>query len=146
MFRCKSYTQMMKSWQDLMWGLSYKLCVYILNDMPVSCQGLTIWPLFQKFTSRTKHAAILLHWFKTEASLPDLKSYVSLQCEQWLWLNWSSWWNRRFNTLRPRQNCRHFTNDISNAFSLMKIYEFCLRFYLNLFLRFQLTIFQHWFR
>ena len=34
----------------------------------------------------------------------------------------------------------------SNTFSLMKIYEFRLKFHWSLFLRFQLTIFQHWFR
>ena len=34
----------------------------------------------------------------------------------------------------------------SNAFSWMKMYEFHLRFHWNLFLRFELTIFQHWFR
>ena len=35
---------------------------------------------------------------------------------------------------------------ISNAFSWMKMYEFHLKFHWSLFLRFQLTIFQHWFR
>ena len=34
----------------------------------------------------------------------------------------------------------------SNAFSWMKMYEFWLRFHLSLFLRVQLTIFQHWFK
>ena len=34
----------------------------------------------------------------------------------------------------------------SNAFSLMKMYEFQLKFHLSLFLRVQLIIFQHWFR
>ena len=34
----------------------------------------------------------------------------------------------------------------SNAFSWMKMYEFRLRFHYTLFLRFQLTIFQHWCR
>ena len=34
----------------------------------------------------------------------------------------------------------------SNAFSWMKMYEFRLWFHWNLFLMFQLTIFQHWFR
>ena len=34
----------------------------------------------------------------------------------------------------------------SNAFSWMKMYKFCLRFHWSLFLRFELTIFQHWFR
>ena len=34
----------------------------------------------------------------------------------------------------------------SNAFSWMKMYEFRLRFHWSLFLRFQLTVFQYWFR
>ena len=34
----------------------------------------------------------------------------------------------------------------SNAFSWMKRHEFHLRFHWSLFLRFELTIFQHWFR
>ena len=34
----------------------------------------------------------------------------------------------------------------SNAFPWMKIYEFRLKFHWSLFLRIQLTIFQHWFR
>ena len=46
----------------------------------------------------------------------------------------------------PRQNGRHFPDYIfKNAFSWMKMYGFRLRFHLSLFLRFQLTIFQHWF-
>ena len=35
---------------------------------------------------------------------------------------------------------------LSDAFSWMKMYECWLKFHWNLFLRFQLTIFQHWFR
>ena len=34
----------------------------------------------------------------------------------------------------------------SNAFSWMKMFEYRLKFHWNLFLRIQLTIFQHWFR
>ena len=34
----------------------------------------------------------------------------------------------------------------SNAFSWMKMFEFRLKFHWSLFLRFQSTIFQHWFR
>ena len=34
----------------------------------------------------------------------------------------------------------------SNAFSRMKMNKFCLGFHWSLFLRFELTIFQHWFR
>ena len=50
------------------------------------------------------------------------------------------------NTLRPRQNGRHFPDEIFKGFSWMKMNEFRLRFHWNLFLRFSLTIFQHWFR
>ena len=35
---------------------------------------------------------------------------------------------------------------LSNPFSWTKIFEFRLKFHWSLFLRFQLTIFQHWFR
>ena len=34
----------------------------------------------------------------------------------------------------------------SNAFSLIRMYEFCLQFHCSLFLGVQLTMFQHWFR
>ena len=34
----------------------------------------------------------------------------------------------------------------SNAFSWMKMFEFCLRFQWNLFLRFEIPIFHHWYR
>ena len=53
------------------------------------------------------------------------------------------------NTLRPRQNCRHFADDMLKSIFLndwMKMYEFCVRFHWNLFLRFEFTIFQLWFR
>ena len=39
-----------------------------------------------------------------------------------------------------------FQTTFSTAFCWMKMYEFRLRFHWNLFLRIQLTIFQHWFR
>ena len=50
------------------------------------------------------------------------------------------------NTLRPRQMAAIFQMTFSNAFSWMKMFEFRLKFHGSLFLRFQLTIFQHWFR
>ena len=39
-----------------------------------------------------------------------------------------------------------FQTTVSNGFSLMKMYEFRLKFHWSLFPRVQLTIFQHWFR
>ena len=54
------------------------------------------------------------------------------------------------NTLRRRQKNNKIAaisvTTFSNVFSWMKMYEFCLRFHQSLFLRFELTIFQHWFR
>ena len=40
----------------------------------------------------------------------------------------------------------HFPDDTFKRISWMKMQEFCLRFHWSLFLRFELTIFQHWFR
>ena len=51
-----------------------------------------------------------------------------------------------FNTLRPVRNRGHFTDDILDAFSWMKMNEFRLKFHWSLFLRVQLIIFHHWFR
>ena len=50
------------------------------------------------------------------------------------------------NTFRPRQMDAISQTTFSNAFSWMKMFEFRLKFHWSLFLRFQLTIFQHWFR
>ena len=50
------------------------------------------------------------------------------------------------NTLRPRRNGRHLQSTFSNVFSRMKMYEFRLKCHWSLFLRVQLTKFQHWFR
>ena len=50
------------------------------------------------------------------------------------------------NTLRPRQMDAISQTTFSNAFSWMKMHEFRFRFHWSLFLRFELTIFQHWFR
>ena len=47
---------------------------------------------------------------------------------------------------RPRQNGRHFADDILSTFSGMKMYDFQLKFHWQLFPRVQSMIFQHWFR
>ena len=58
---------------------------------------------------------------------------------------WSSIY-QGLNTLRPRRNGQHVADAISNVFSSKKVFEFRLKFPWSLFLRVQLTIFQHWFR
>ena len=45
-----------------------------------------------------------------------------------------------------KQNGRHFSDDIYQPFSWMKMLEVLLKFHWSLFLRVKLTIFQHWFR
>ena len=52
----------------------------------------------------------------------------------------------RINTLRPRQSGRHFADDIFKCIFGMNMYEFRLRFHHCLFLKFELTVFQHWLR
>ena len=54
--------------------------------------------------------------------------------------------NLFLSTLRPRQNGRHFANNIFKCNFLMKMFEFQLRFQWSLFPRVKLTIFHHWFR
>ena len=50
------------------------------------------------------------------------------------------------NTLRPRQNGRHFPDDIFKRIFLNEKVWTPIKFHWNLFLRVQLTISQHWFR
>ena len=64
----------------------------------------------------------------------------------------------RFQPPGPRRNIKtvypwygdshvkHFPDDIFKRISWMKMFEFPSQFHWNLFLRVQLTIFQHWFR
>ena len=51
----------------------------------------------------------------------------------------------KLNTLRPRQNGRHISDDTFKPISWMNVFEFRLKFHLSLFLSVLLTIFQHWF-
>ena len=53
---------------------------------------------------------------------------------------------RSFNTLRPRQNGRHFTDDIFNCIFLNEMVWISIKISLKLVPGVQLTVFQHWFR
>ena len=55
------------------------------------------------------------------------------------WPTWLTHWGRDKMAVI-------FQTTLSNAFSWMKMYEVYLRFHWSLFLRFELTISQHWFR
>ena len=50
------------------------------------------------------------------------------------------------NTLKPRKNGRHFADDIFKCIFLNENVWIPIKISLSLFLRVQLTIFQHWFR
>ena len=50
------------------------------------------------------------------------------------------------NTLRPRQNGRHSADDIFKCIFLNENVWIPIKIHWNLFLRVELTIFQHWFR
>ena len=62
----------------------------------------------------------------------------SFQYEDPLWVHLTHWGRDKMATVSQ--------TTLSNAFSWMKMLEFRLRFHWSLFLRVQLTIFQHWFR
>ena len=59
-----------------------------------------------------------------------------------VWLSGSPW----VNTLRPRQNGRHFADDIFICIFVDENVWILVKISLNLFPRVQLTIFQPWFR
>ena len=50
------------------------------------------------------------------------------------------------NTLRPRQECRHFSDDIFKGISWMKACKLRITFHWSVFPRVQSTIFHHWLR
>ena len=54
---------------------------------------------------------------------------------------WTNYSHKSINTLRPRQNGRHFPDDIFKCIFLIKMFKFLLRFHWSLFPRIQLTIF-----
>ena len=99
-------------------------------------------------------------------TLPDIVwRYICLDAVRWSWdgvksgkwsLKYGTWSreimaqsiqrSRPINTLRPRQMDAISQTTFSNAFSWMKMHEIRLRYHRSLYLRFELTIFQHWFR
>ena len=61
-------------------------------------------------------------------------------------LMWTDLWIYQLTHWGRGKMAAIFQTTFSNAFSWMKMYEFRLRFHWSLFLRFELTIFHHWFR
>ena len=86
-----------------------------------------------------RHCNDMLHFLSLAMTLVGIvkkRTYVTITM---------SWWPD-VNTLRPRQMDAISQTTFSSAFSWMKMFEFRFEFHRSLFLRVQLTIFQHWFR
>ena len=73
----------------------------------------------------------------------------------WCWFRFVMAWRHAHMCHLASNELTHWGRDkmpaisqttLSNSFSWMKMLEFRLKFHWNLFLRVQLTIFQHWFR
>ena len=105
--------------------------IYFLMS-PVTHRSLFLWV--------PEHWNEFQHWW-----------FYSLEILQWVsrcrWLVADGYlFNFSFNTLRPRQMDVISQTTFSSAFSWMKMFELRLKCHWSLFLRVQLTIFQHWFR
>ena len=80
---------------------------------------------------------IFLHWWQAiiwNQWCPILVMHICVTWPQWV------------NTLKPRQNGRHFPDDIFQCIFFNENVLFRLRFHWSLFPRVKLTIFQHWLR
>ena len=110
----------------------YKLsCKGYANWYPVTCVG---WMINCELQS-----SLSLKWLNSEYWG---KAMIALKVDSYRVTNIRG----LFNTLTPKQMDAISQTTFSNAFSWMKMFEFRLKFHWSLFLRFQLTIFQHWFR
>ena len=98
-----------------------------LKWLGIFCPKLILNPDYVHFKSKD----ILWNWSRIDNE-PALKTNLSR--------NW------KINSLRLRQNGRHFTDDIFKSIFLKENVEFGLKFHWSLFPKVHLTIFQHWFR
>ena len=70
----------------------------------------------------------------SEPMMVSLLTHICVTRPQWV------------NTLRPRQDGRHFPDYIFTCIAWIKMYGLLLRFHWSLFLKVQLIIFRHWCR
>ena len=106
----------------------------------------TSWIPTMPATSYGKRCLIIKsRWEHTESNLSIT----------WSIMTWYCWWHDNDKCRIQIKLLTHWGRDnmaaifqmtFSNAFAWMKMYQFRLRFHWNLFLRFNLTIFQHCFR
>ena len=134
------------------------------GNSPGSVNSSHKWPVTRKMfpfddvIMLTKFSSLALHQILLHMIYPSAASYgnfhVKIRGFHNLSLN-PDWVLSYVFLLSIYQELTHwgrgqmaaiFQTTSSNAFSWMKIYEFRSRFHWSLFLRVQLTTFQHWFR
>ena len=93
-------------------------------------------------------------WHRSGSKLPQVVAWRH-QTITWFNVNHEFFCDIQLKAFYKKKFLTHWGRDkmdaisqtvFSNAFSWMKMCEFCLRFHWSLFLRVQLTIFHHWFR
>ena len=119
--RANTETEMSSFWWNFHHWLHWKLSKWQLPVQPVI-----------KISSKWQH-------FRFSEVAQRRSSLVNNDREYQCWF--------RLSTHRGRDKMAAvFQTTFSNAFSWMKMHEYRLRFQWSLFLRFEFTIFQHWFR
>ena len=145
-------------------------CQYMLHSLPIisECWVTYLRFVIKKFSIFLHHHNVLLFLLcsqndpqgRVRKSIPNTapggmhnidEEYKMLLAE-----NTAGWILPLYRIAMGKQGClTHWGRDkiaavsqttFSNAFSWMKMFEIRLRFHWSLFLRVQLTIFQHWFR
>ena len=107
------------------------VCVHKTMQPPLHIQLYTPAPVLWSYAVMRKWEFICIWMFL---------------CMYDIFISSTSWQNMSVvNTLRQRQMAAISQTTFSNAFSRIKMYKFRLGFHWNLFLRFELTIFQDWF-
>ena len=101
-----------------------------------------MWPSHLMDDLKKNNRAHVLHYIKL---CPSFQSHWWIQTGVTVRKH-AIWVKSTFKILRPRQITAISQMTFSNAFSWVKMCEFRLGFHWGLFLRLELTIFQHWLR
>ena len=109
------------------------------RGMPVWIRGDTWWRSAQVLNKCSWKVSLL----RVSATRKGVCVYMCLQ----LFIRHTQYYHASVLTHWGRDKMATiFQTTLLNAFSWMKMYQFRFRFHWDLFLRVQLTIFQHWFR
>ena len=144
-FQVTPHAENQTSLRAYIWNAFYKLPQNLLMSLyKWFTVAIFIWHWYHIFSS-TFLKKKPMFWINSEAQNSQFNQEILSISDQWDHIKFP-WIGNCINTLRPRQNGRHFADDILNAFSWMKMFEYRLKFHWSLFLRVQSTISQHWFR